>query len=56
MLLQVHQESTDLLKLDDIADDFVLGSEQRLRMFGKSQWVFKHTVSDIDTTGLGMNL
>ncbi len=35
MLLHVHKESVDLLNLKQIHNEFVEGSEHRLRMFGK---------------------
>ena len=35
MLLHVHKESVDFLNLKQIHNEFVEGSEHRLRMFGK---------------------
>ena len=37
MLLHVHNERTDLLNLKQVANEFVMESEHRLRMFGKFQ-------------------
>ena len=34
MLLNAHNELTDGLKPVDVANDFVSGSEKRLRVFG----------------------
>ena len=35
MTLHVHKEFTDLLSAREVADEFVSGSEHRLRIFGK---------------------
>lgn len=35
MILHVHKELTDALNLKEVANDFVCGSEHRLRIFGK---------------------
>ena len=35
MVLHVHKEKTDALKLLNVANKFVFGSENRLKQFGK---------------------
>ena len=35
MVLDVHNERTDLLNLTEITNEFVMESERRLRIFGK---------------------
>ena len=35
MVLHVHKEKTDALKLVNVANEFVFGSEHRLKQFGK---------------------
>ena len=35
MLLNINREKVDQLDIDVIADEFVVGSEHRLRQFGK---------------------
>ena len=35
MALHVHKEKIDALKLVNIANEFVIGSKQRLKQFGK---------------------
>ena len=35
MVLHVHKEKTDVLKLLNVVNEFVFGSQQRLKQFGK---------------------
>ena len=35
MILHVHKDRTDALDLKEVANEFVSGSEHRLRIFGK---------------------
>ena len=35
MVLHVHKEKTDVLKLVNIGNEFVFGSKHRLKQFGK---------------------
>ena len=46
MVLHVHKDITDSLKLQDIANEFVGNSEHRLKTFGTFKFQKKFRTSD----------